>query len=195
MSTVIRETGPVMAPHRKLSVEEYHRMGEVGILREDDRVELIDGELIEMTPIGPFHAGLGGMLVELLGYRTAGRAIAWGQNPIHLSARSEPQPDFALLRHRQDRYKRSLPTAKDVLLLVEISDKTLRYDRETKISLYARHGIPEYWIANIPQRRIEVYWHPDPEQGCYRELRALTEGLLAPACFPDVALDVAELFA
>jgi Uma2 family endonuclease len=183
-----------MAPHWKLTVEEYHRMGEVGILGEDDRVELIDGELIEMTPIGPMHAGLSSILMEWLVHRTAGRAVAWVQYPIHLGPRSEPQPDLALLRYREDRYKRALPTAKDVLLLVEISDKTLRYDRETKAPLYARHGITEYWIVNIPRRQIEVHRDPAPEQSRYRDLRTLAEGLLAPACFPDLGLDLAELF-
>jgi Uma2 family endonuclease len=192
--TLIFDAQPVMAPHRKLNVDEYRRMGEAGILQEDDRVELITGELIEMAPIGSLHAGIGGLLMEWLGYPTAGLAIAWAQNPIHLNNYSEPQPDFALLRFRQDRYKTALPTAQDVLLVVEIADKSLCYDRDTKTPLYARHGIPEYWIVNIPKQCIEIHRQPDPVHGVYLELCTANQGLLAPAGFPDTAFDVADLF-
>jgi Uma2 family endonuclease len=193
MSAVIHELPPVMAPHRKFTVEDYHRLGEVGILHEDDRVELIEGELIDMTPIGHFHADAVSLLVRRLGYRTEGRAIPWPQNPVHLGPRSEPQPDFALLHYRPRGYRDALPTAADVLLLVEIADSSVHYDREVKIPLYARHGIPEYWIVNIPEKRIEVHLDPDPENGRYRDVRTVAEGLLTPACFPDLALDVWEL--
>jgi Uma2 family endonuclease len=182
---------PLKIPHR-FTAEEYHRLGETGILGEDDRVELIEGEVIDMAPIGHFHAGLASAFIRRLGYPTEGRAVPWAQNPIALGPRSEPQPDFALLRHRADSYKSRLPTAADVLLLVEIADTSLRYDREVKIPLYARHGIPEYWIVNIPGKAVEVHRDPDPEQGRYRETRIVAEGLLAPACFPDLALDVRE---
>lgn len=180
----------VRAPHWKLGVEAYHRLGEIGILGEDDRVELIEGELIAMAPIGHFHASLGSVLIETLAYGTRGRATPWLQNPILLGPRSEPQPDFALLRFRKDRYREALPTAADVLLLVEIADSTVRYDRQVKTPIYARHGIPEYWIVNIPEKKIEVHLDPEPEAGLYRNLRTCSEGLLAPACFPDVAIDV-----
>lgn len=184
----------VMAPHWKLGVEAYHRLVEIGILGEDDRVELIEGELIAMSPIGYFHADMGSLLIRRLGYRTEERAIPWAQNPIHLGFRSEPQPDFCLLRFRSGGYRDALPTAADVLLLVEIADSSVRYDREVKIPLYARHGIPEYWIVNIPEKKVEVHLDPDTESGVYRTLRTCSEGLLAPACFPDVEVDVSELF-
>jgi Uma2 family endonuclease len=193
MSAVFRDSVPVMAPHRKLSVEDYHQMAEVGIFRPEERVELIKGELIDRPPIGHFHAGLSGLLVESLGHRAQGRAIIWVQNPIQMGLHSEPQPDFALLRYRPDSYKRALPTPADTLLVVEIADTTPRYDRAIKLPLYARHGIPEYWLISVPEQRIEVHLTPDPEQGRYLEVRTFTEGLLAPACFPDLALDVAEL--
>jgi Uma2 family endonuclease len=193
MSAVFRDSEPVMAPHRKLSVEDYHQMAEVGIFRPDERVELIEGELIDMPPMGHFHAGLSGLMVESLGYRSRGRAVTWVQNPIQTGLHSEPQPDFALLRYRPDSYKWALPTAADTLLVVEISDTTPRYDRTIKLPLYASHGIPEYWLINAPEQRIEVHRDPDAEQGGYRKVRILTEGLLAPACFPDLTLDVAEL--
>ncbi len=193
MSAVISESSWVRAPHRKLSVKDYHRMAEIGIFGPEERVELIEGELLNMPPIGAFHADLGSLLVRRLGYRTEGRAVPWVQNPIHLGTRSEPQPDFALLRHRPRSYRDALPTAADVLLLVEIADTSLRYDREVKTALYARHGIPEYWIVNIPERHIEVHLDPDSEHERYRETRTVAEGLLAPACFPDVSVDVGEL--
>jgi Uma2 family endonuclease len=193
MSAVFDDSPPVMAPHRKLSADDYHRMAEVGIFRPDERLELIEGELIDMPPIGHFHAGLANDLNRHFAPRIDGRAVASIRNPIRLGLHSEPQPDFALLRIRGDSYKRSLPTAADVLLVVEISDTTVRYDRTVKLPLYARHGIPEYWLIDVPQRRVEVHFSPEPEQARYGEARFLNDGPLAPACFPDLALDVAEL--
>ena len=193
MQTVVYEANPIMAPHWKLTVENYHRMAEVGIFNEDDRVELIEGELIQMTPIGSWHSGLVNTLNESLTYRTWGRAIASVQNPIHLGTGTEPQPDFVLLRYRQDRYKSRLPTSEDVLLLVEIADSTLNYDRRIKIPLYARHSIPEYWIINQPDRHIEVYTMPESALGHYADCRTVTDGLLSPALFPDACVDVADL--
>ena len=191
MSALATEIIPLKPPH-KFTLEEYHRLGETGILHEDDRVELIEGELIDMAPIGHFHADLTSLLIRRLGYPTENRAIPWVQNPIHLGPRSEPEPDFALLRPRPNGYRAALPTAADVLLLVEIADKSLRYDREVKIPLYARHAIPEYWIVNIREKQIEIHLDPEPENGLYRETRIQVEGLLSPACFPDLALDIRE---
>lgn len=187
------ESSPVLAPHRKLTVEQYHRMGETGILHEDDRVELIEGELIEMAPIVSFHAGLGSKLADRLIRQTMDRAIPWVQNPIHLSRYSEPQPDFALLRYRPDYCARSLPTAADVLLLVAIADTTTRYDREIKAPLYARHRIAEYWLISVPERGVEVHLEPDPDLSRYGKVRMISEGRGAPHCFPDVAVDIEEL--
>ncbi len=187
------ESSPVMAAHRKLTVEQYHRMGEMGILQQDDRVELIEGELIEMAPIGHFHAGLGNLLIDLLGHPIRGRAIACVQNPIRLDLHSEPEPDFALLRYRPDHYKQVLPAAADVLLLIEIADSSLRYDREIKRPLYARHGIPEFWLIDIPARGIEICREPDVPAATYRSITTASDGWVAPESFPDVTLDVGEL--
>lgn len=186
-------SAPVPAPHFKLSVEDYYRMGEAGIFDEDDRVELIEGEIIEMSPIGSFHAGMGARLSEWLMSKLRGRAIGWTQNPIRLGRHSVPQPDFALLRPRTDHYMQSLPTAADVLLVVEVADTSLRTDREIKAPLYARHGLPEYWLVDIVGRCVEVY--QAPQEGQYQSVRPVREGLLAPAAFPDAGLDVAALFA
>jgi Uma2 family endonuclease len=192
---VVIDTAPVQAPHHKLTVEDYHRMGEAGILGEDDRVELIEGELIAMSPIGCLHAGTASRVSDWLMRQLSGRAIPWMQNPVRLSRHSEPQPDFALLRYRADYYTKSLPTAADVLLVVEIADSSVRADREVKAPLYARYGIPEYWLIDLPARNIEVYRDPDPADGRYRDMRRVAEGPWAPRCFPEAALDVAELLA
>jgi Uma2 family endonuclease len=194
MSAVLNDFQPVMAPHKKLKVSEYHLMGQVGILHEDDRIELIEGEIINMSPIGPFHSSLASLIFRRLGYRVEGRAIPWSQSPIHFGLNSEPQPDFALLRHRADGYRNVLPKAADVLLLVEIADSSVYYDREVKLPLYARHSIPEYWIINIPEQRVEIYSEPDIERARYRQVSIISQGVLAPACFPDVAFDVGEIF-
>jgi Uma2 family endonuclease len=100
-----------------------------------------------------------------------------------------------LLRYRPDYYTKSLPTAADVLLVVEIADSSVRYDREIKAPLYARHGIPEYWLIDVPARSIEAYSEPDTEKGCYRDVRMVAEGWLAPRGFPDVVLDMRALLA
>ena len=183
-----------MAPHWKLSTREYHRMIAAGILQEDDRVELIEGELIDMAPIGYLHSGTTNTLVDLLGFATRGRAITSVQNPIWLGPESEPQPDFALLRPRPDHYRSRLPSAEDVLLVVEIADASVRYDREVKAPIYARSGLPEYWIVNIAERKIEVHLNPDKGTGRYKDIREVTRGVLAPIAFPDVEISLADLF-
>jgi Uma2 family endonuclease len=194
MSAVLKkENSPVMAPHWKLSISEYHRMIAAGILQEDDRIELIEGELINMAPIGFQHSGLTNSLIEILGYPTRGLAIASVQNPIGIGSMSEPQPDFALLKPHPDRYISRLPRAEDTLLIVEIADASLRYDREVKGPLYARAGIPEYWIVNIPERTIEVHQLPDRQSGRYTDIHIASAGSVAPSAFPDVVINLSEL--
>jgi Uma2 family endonuclease len=188
----VLQNPPVQMPHFKLTVDDFYRMGEVGIFKADDRIELIDGELIDMAPIGSFHAGLNSKVSDWLMRSLSGRAIPWIQNPIRLSRYSAPQPDFSLLRYRPDYYAKSLPTAADVLLLVEVSDSTLRSDRQVKAPLYARHGVPEYWIIDLSARAIEIYL--DPVEGRYNNVRTVESGLLAPSAFPEATLDVGEFF-
>lgn len=142
------------------TVSEYDRMGETGILTEDDRVELVEGEIIEMSPIGRRHAACVGRLTNLFGRLLVERAIVWVQNPIVLDEYSEPQPDVALLRRRDDFYERSLPMPDDVLLIIEVADTTLEYDRQIKVPLYARAGIAEVWIVNLVDEQIEIYAEP-----------------------------------
>jgi Uma2 family endonuclease len=138
----------VQVQRRLFTVEEYHRMAEAGILSEDDRVELIEGELVTMSPIGSRHAACVARLTALL-FPVGGRGILWVQNPIRLGARSEPQPDVALLRYRPDFYASAHPGPEDVLLVVEVAETSADADRSLKIPLYARYGIPKpgWWTC------------------------------------------------
>ena len=179
--------------HRLLTVDDYHKMGEAGILGEDDRVELIEGELIDMAPIGSGHASDVMRLNMLLSTAVAGRAIISPQNPIRLGAHSEPQPDIAVLRYRNDFYEASHPQPADVLLLIEVAETTIRYDREVKIPLYARHGIPEVWLIDLQQERVEIYLQPSSE-GYRQILRPGKSERIALSLLPDVSILIADLW-
>ncbi len=135
---------------RRFTVHDYHRMGEAGILHEDDRVELIEGELVEMAAIGTRHLTCVNGLTRMLVRGVGDEAIVSVQNPVRLDEHSEPQPDLTVLRMRD--YRESLPVPEDVLLLIEVSDTTLAYDRGVKLPLYARSGIREVWIVDLRAR-------------------------------------------
>ena len=193
MSTPIAERELLNSqPRHRWTVAEYHRMGEVGLLNEDSRVELIKGEIIEMAPIGSEHAGHNNYLLSLLAYRLYGKVVVAGQNPVVLGGYEEPQPDIALLRWRDDYYRNAHPHAKDVLLLIEVSDSTLRYDRDVKVPLYANHGIPEVWLLDIQNRQLDIY--REPINGEYRQRECRRTGKIAPILCPDAVIDLAELF-
>ncbi len=145
---------------RLFTIEEYYRMAEVGILSEDDRVELIEGEVIEVTPIGGRHAACVDRLNRLLNRRIGDAAIVRVQNPVRLSKYSEPEPDVALLRPREDFYAQGHPTPEDVLLIIEVSETSLDYDRNVKMPLYARAGVPEVWLVDLSGEEIRVYSRP-----------------------------------
>ncbi len=152
----------------RFTIDEYHKMGETGIFHEDDRVELVGGEIVEMTPIGARHAETVNTLTDLFAdLRGAGEYTISVQNPVVLGIHDEPQPDLALLR--LDRNRKRLPHPEDLLLVVEVSDTTLRYDRETKLVLYAGAGVPEAWIADLQNGVIEV--HTEPSAGGYKAVR------------------------
>jgi Uma2 family endonuclease len=151
-------------PHRYTTAD-YHRMSEAGILAPDVRVELIQGEVIDMTPIGSGHAGLVKHLNKLF-IQTVGDAVVVGvQDPVVVDDFSEPEPDLALLRFREDFYTKSHPRPEDVLLIVEVADTTLQYDREIKLPLYAHAGIPEVWLVDVVAKSVTVCSHP--EEGGY----------------------------
>jgi Uma2 family endonuclease len=176
----------------KLDVHEYHRMGEAGILTRDDRVELIEGELVQMSPIGSGHSGTVNALVDMLFRAVAGRAVVAVQNPVRLSDHSEPQPDFALLRPRADFYRGETATPADVLLLIEVADSSLRFDRLVKLPLYARHRIPEVWVVDLPAGAVEVCRSPTPE-GYARVAREGRGASVEPEALPGLRLRVDEI--
>jgi len=184
----------VATTRRRFTRAEYYRMAEAGILGEDDRVELIEGEIIQMSPIGRLHRAFVANLGQLLAVRLAGRAAVWVQNPIVLTDDTEPQPDVAVLRPRAVPFKQREADAHDTLLLIEVADTSLAYDRTTKLRLYAEAGIPEYWIVDCTTESVEVYRDPSGEG--YRDvIRASASATLRLQAFPDVELTFAEIFA
>lgn len=167
-------------------------MVEAGILQEDDRVELIEGTIVEMSPIGEAHVWCVNRLTQLFG-TLQGRAILQVQSPIRLGLISDPQPDIVLLRWRADLYPPGAPPSPgDVLLVVEVADTSLVYDRDTKIPLYARAGIQEGWLLDIPGRRLIVGREPGP-QGYQDTVIFAGAQPLSPLAFPDVRLTAEEL--
>ena len=154
-------TIPFAAPARhRISVDAFHRMGEAGILGVADRVELIDGEIIDMSPIGALHAAIVARLASYFSQRLGGVAVVWCQNPVRLDDTSEPEADIAILRPRADFYMTAHPGPTDVLLVIEVADASLAYDIGTKMPLYARHGIPEAWVIDAATRRTRVFRQP-----------------------------------
>jgi Uma2 family endonuclease len=183
---------------KRFTVGEYHRLGELGFFCEDDRLELIRGEIIQMSPKGTPHSVCNSLLVEELILLLGKRAIVRGQEPIILHADSEPQPDVALARNRPDRYLSGHPEPADILLVIEVSDSTLKYDRETKLSLYAECSISDYWILNLANNRLETYSEPYQDllgKFAYRIQRIfLPNETVALPCFPDLSLDLSLVF-
>lgn len=177
---------------RKFTVAEYYRMGEVGILGPDERVELIEGEIIVMPPIGPGHAWSVALDIPLFSQYAGDRFFVQIQNPIHLNDGSEPQPDLFLLRHRPEGYASAHPTPADVLLVIEVADSSLEYDREVKAHLYGRAGIPETWVKNLPEDCIERFTEPGPEGYAQHSVHHRGE-TLTPVSLPDLELAVDEL--
>lgn len=167
-------------------------MGESGILRQDARLELIEGEIIEMSPIGSAHAARVKFLTRLL-YSLFGNTFILGvQDPVRLSDFSEPQPDISLLRWRDDDYGEKHPTPADVLLVIEVADATVVKDRTIKVPLYARSGVPEAWLVNIPEEQVEVY--SDPADGSYRRAEVFGRGEEARShTVEGLAVSVSEL--
>jgi Uma2 family endonuclease len=149
-------------------------MGRIGIFSEDERVELVCGEVIEMSPIGERHAACVDALSELLRERLRRSVNVRVQNPVQLDDYSEPQPDIAVLKRRDDFYRHAHPRPEDVLVVVEVSDTTPEYDRKVKVPLYARAGIRETWVVNLPEERIEVY--ADPAAGDYQTVNSYARG-------------------
>ena len=175
---------------RLFTADEFHAMAEAGILHEDDRIELIEGELIEMAAIGTRHMTCVIELTRLLVPVVGDAARVSPQNPIRLSENLEPQPDLAILRARD--YRDSLPGSEDALLLIEVSDTTLRYDRETKLPLYARAGVSEAWVMDLQNEMMER--HTQPSENGYGLIQRAGRGESLPSeALPNIALRFADL--
>ncbi len=182
---------PVQTQHR-FSVKDYYRMAETGVLRPDARVELLDGRIIDMSPIGPFHGGVTDYLNEHFVAASNGRWRTRIQNSLRLDDHSESQPDLVLAKAASDFYRKRHPGPKEVYLLIEISDSTLEADQTEKLPAYGRAGVPEVGIVNLNELTVEVY--REPNFTGYASKTILRPGDQAkPLAFPDVAVDVAEL--
>lgn len=176
----------------RYTVDDYYRMAEVGILAPDARVELIDGEVVEMPPIGAPHASVVTELQNLLIEAVGRRAVVRVQNPVRLDRHNEPEPDIALVRSSARKYRETHPSPEDVLLLVEVADSSLRFDRDVKVGLYARCGIPEVWLLDLTSTRITRF--RGPSDAGYRESEVL--GDLAAVPVPrlePIRLDLSRL--
>ena len=182
----------IEVPRKRFTVDEFHRMGDTGVLTEGDRLELIEGEIVKMTPIGNRHLGCVNAAVTKLAIALAGRAVISGQNPLQLSDQSEPQPDIVVLKPRQDFYRSRRPEASDSLLVIEVADTSIKYDRDLKLRLYARAGVPEVWIEDLKDNVLLVY--RDVSEDEYKtQLSLPRSATVSPQAFPDVVLQVEEM--
>jgi len=184
-----------MAVHvvrHRFSVDDYHAMAEAGAFRPDDRVELIEGEIVDMTPIGLRHAAAVNILNRWLAMGCGTRAIVQVQGPVHLGPDSEPQPDIAVLGPAEDFYRTRPALPDDVLLLIEVADTSLLYDRNVKMPLYARAGMREAWLVDLARDEVQIHREPGPAGFGRTEVRGRGTRL-TPTAFPDLSLSVDEL--
>ncbi len=190
MATQVSKPQPHLYP---LTVEAYHRMGEAGILDVSQRTELIDARIISMVPIGSEHADAVNRLARYFSKILADDVTVSIQNPVYLSETNEPEPDIALLRPRPQPYREAHPRPEDVLLLIEVADSSLDYDRDVKIPLYARHGIAESWLIDVNANRLEIF--REPQDGEYRlHLKPRRDESVALFAQAEIVVDLAELF-
>jgi Uma2 family endonuclease len=183
----------VLESERRITVDEYHRMIEAGTLGEDDHVQLIAGAVVAMTPQAPAHALVIQNLTRLVAQGLAADLALRPQLPLTLPDDSEPEPDLAVVRLEDARSREHHP--RTALLVVEVAGDSLRLDRQTKAALYARAGIPEYWIVNLAETTVEVHREPDSETGAYRAKAVVSaEGTLAATSVPGLRIKVADLF-
>ncbi len=183
----------VELPQRRWNVDEYHRIIAAGILTPSDRVELLEGRIIEMVPQEPPHASTTSSLGNDFVLLFAGKAWVRQQLPITIAPDSEPEPDIAVVRIDRTRYRDHHPYPEDVYLLIEVSDSTLSYDRDRKAKVYARASIPEYWLVDVNQQQILVFHNP--QEGTYQIKQVFeVKDAIAPVAFPDVVIELAKLF-
>ncbi len=184
----------VFTPTRmRITIDRYRKMVDSGVLTPSDRVELIEGEILGMAPIGTIHASVTGRLYKRIVLAVGNSAIVRAANPVDLGDASEPEPDLLLLKPRADDYVHAHPQTQDILLLVEVSDSSLTFDLGTKRTLYASFGVSEYWVVDVNSRRIFVY--RDPARGAFQGVREyLTGDTVSPQALPNVTVAVADLF-
>lgn len=184
-------TAPLTLRRRLLTLDEFHRMGEARILKDDDRLELVEGEMIEMTPGSTRHSAMIGLLTGWFGRAARGQLDISVQRPIDLPPQSELSPDIALVRRRADEGD-SPARAADILLVIEVADSTLAYDRETKMPIYARHGIPEAWLINVNAQSLTIFQDPT-ESGYRRVLTPARDAAVSPTQLPHLTLHLSAL--
>jgi len=188
---------PVQVSRWAFSTADYHRMGEAGIFKPGVRVELIDGEVRIMSPIGALHAGIISALIAVIVPQVGKTATVFVQSPVQLNDYTEPEPDFLLLRTRDDYYRSALPQAADVLLLIEVSDTTLAYDRQEKLPGYARAGIPEVWlaVADSDREKQVVERYTDPQDNQYATKQTFKRGQsISILALPQITITVDSIF-
>ncbi len=178
---------------RRFTVDAYYRMADIGILGPDDRVELLDGQVVQMSPIGNRHSVCVAMLTKLFSEQAGKHAELWVQSPVSLDEFNEPEPDVALVRAPLTRYLPTKPGPDDVFLIVEVSDTSATADRDVKLPIYARAGFPEVWLVDLQAGRVDV--HRNPTGHTYAEVtRVKPPAKVQPAAFPDVLINTARLF-
>lgn len=182
----------VQLTRHRFTWDDYHAMAAAGALKEDDRVELIEGEIVDMTPIGSRHAAVVDRLTHRLVMDCGARAIVRVQGPVRLGAHSEPQPDLLVLERRDDFYQDAPPTAGDVRLLIEVADSSLQYDQTVKLPLYARARVREVWLVDLVRNEVQVHREPTLSGFGFVERRG-RGSLVEPIAFPGLSLSVDEL--
>ena len=176
----------------RFTVDEYYKMIELGMLKDYEKAEIIEGELIQKMPIGKKHSAAVEKLNEILRDRLGKSVSLRNQQPVRFSDYNEPEPDLAVLKRREDFYSDQKPVPKDVLLLIEVSDATLKYDRNTKLTIYAEAEIPEVWIVNLPNDIVEI--HQNPSVGIYQLTKIFKRGeIIESEILPDLKLEVNEI--
>lgn len=192
MSMLLTEAPTDLFHLHRMTVDQFERMAEADLIPREDRVELINGVLVDMSPIGDGHVFVVGKLHYVLVRRFDGRAAVFDQSSFECGDTSLPEPDLVVVPWPYERYARRRPNADDALLVVEVADSSLRYDMKVKVPLYARHGIPEVWVVDLVDRRVHV--HTEPTGDGYTTVTTLTSNdVLVPTAFPDVQLPVHDL--
>ena len=187
-----------IAQAKRFTLDEYHKLAELGFFHEEERIELINGELIEMVSKGTAHETCLRKLWKELPTLVGNRVTLQSQAPILIPPKSEPEPDFALLKNRDDDYLSGHPQPADVLLVMEVSDSSLDYDQDVKIPLYAQAGISDYWLFNLFDNYLESY--SEPYQNCQVKYGYLNKRIILPnqvialPCFPDLSVDLSKVF-